>query len=156
MLEDDLNKVQNLLERKKNYQRCIKYLEPLVNTKQIQNHVTGQYENVEVREFAYIHRDQVGCALEWGRLDEKAEAELLPIFKKLLAEVEQEIAAVSINGVPGKEAEVKTMLSEEIQPMFRPTTTDVKRNKKNEPSSLTKWLVALLIGAILLVILSVL
>ena len=58
--------------------------------------------------------------------------------------------------IPGKESEVTTMLSEEIQPMFRPTTTDVKRNKKNEPSSLTKWLVALLIGAILLVILSVL
>lgn len=154
MIEDDLNKVQNLLERKKNYQRCIKYLEPLTNTKLIQNQVTGKYENVQVREFAYIHRNQDGCTLEWGFLDEKAETELLPIFKKLLAEVEQEIAAVSINGVSGKEADVKTMLSEEIQPMFRKPTGDEK--KGGEPKSLMKWLVALLIGAILMIILYVL
>lgn len=152
MLEDDINKVNNLLERKKNYQRCIKYLQPLTNTKLIQNHVTGKYEHVQVREFAYLHRDQPGCTLEWGLLDERVEAELLPIFKKLLVEVEQEIAAVSITGVSGKGATVKTMLSEEIQPMFK--APNIK--KKNEPTSLTKWLVALLIGVILMVVLYIL
>ena len=85
-------------------------------------------------------------------MDDRVYADLLPIFKKLLVEVEQEIAAVSITGVSGKGAAVKTMLSEEIQPMFK--APNIK--KKNEPTSLTKWLVALLIGVILMVVLYIL
>ncbi len=153
MLTDDLDKVNNLLERKRNYENCIKALRPHTCTKSILNYKTNTYETVEVRCFAQLDRIETNkSTYECGRLDEKAEALLLPVFERLLEEVEQEIAAVSINGIPGKESEVKTMLSEEIQPMFKePSSKDVK---KMPTPAWTKWLTALAIGFVLLLLLN--
>ena len=89
---------------------------------------------------------------EWGTLDERAEALLLPIFEQLLAEVNEEIAQVEINGVPDKKNHVKTMLSEEIQPMFKETQKEEKVS--DNPSTWVKWGIAIAIGFFLLLLLN--
>lgn len=153
MSQEDLDKVNNLLERKKNYERCIKHLKPYTTQKYITNYETKKTELKTVRCFAHLDREETGV-LEWGYLDEKAEARLLPVFEQLLAEVNQEIALVKIGGVPGKELEVKTMLSEEIQPMFQKPKEGESQKTVNS-SAATKWIVALAIGFLLLLFLNI-
>ncbi len=41
MLIDDLDEVKNLLERKRNYENCIKALKPFTGKKSIYNYKTG-------------------------------------------------------------------------------------------------------------------
>ncbi len=155
MLIDDLDEVKNLLERKRNYENCIKALKPFTGKKSIFNYKTGNYESISARCFAHLERVETNKGTyEWGTLDERAEALLLPIFEQLLAEVNEEIAQVEINGVPDKKNHVKTMLSEEIQPMFKETQKEEK--EKEHPSSLVKWVVALAIGVVVLLILNIL
>ena len=148
MLEDDIHEVQNLLERKKNYELCIKHLNPYNGLKVITNYKTGQNEAISARIFATISRYETG---KMAFLDEKAEALLLPIFKQLLDEVNKEIALVEVNGVPNKH--VKTMLSEEIQPMFKEPLKEEKENVN--PSAWVKWGVAIVIGIVLLLLLNI-
>ena len=56
MLEDDIHEVQNLLERKKNYELCIKHLNPYNGRKVITNYKTGQNEAISSSIFATIRR----------------------------------------------------------------------------------------------------
>lgn len=155
MLNDDLDKVKNLLERKRNYENCIKALKPFTGRKSIFNYKTGNYEPISARCFAHLERIETNKGTyEWGTLDEKAEALLLPIFEQLLAEVNEEIAQVKISGVPDEKKHVKTMLSEEIQPMFKEPQKEEK--EEGHPSSLVKWVVALAIGVVILLILNIL
>lgn len=155
MLIDDLDEVKNLLERKRNYENCIKALKPFTGKKSVFNYKTGNYESISARCFAHLERIETNKGTyEWGTLDERAEALLLPIFEQLLAEVNEEIAQVEINGVPDKKNHVKTMLSEEIQPMFKEPQKEEK--EKGHPSSLVKWIVALAIGVVVLLILNIL
>lgn len=152
MIEDELQKVQNLLERKRNYEICIKNLKPYQGEKVITNIKTGENERITARIFASICRfeTQTGPTAH-GYIDEKAEKLLLPIFEKLLVEVQQEIDAISINGVPGKEAEIKTMYSEEIQPMFR---ENHNKPKESESPKWVKWVIPIVIGFVLLLLLN--
>lgn len=153
MLIDDLDEVKNLLERKRNYENCIKALKPFTGKKSIFNYKTGNYESISARCFAHLERIETNKGTyEWGTLDERAEALLLPIFKQLLAEVNEEIAQVEINGVPDKKNHVKTMLSEEIQPMFKETQKEEKVS--DNPSTWVKWGIAIAIGFFLLLLLN--
>lgn len=155
MLNDDLDEVKNLLERKRNYENCIKALKPFTGRKSVFNYKTGNYEPISTRCFAHLERSETNKGTyEWGTLDERAEALLLPIFEQLLAEVNEEIALVKISGVPDKEKHVKTMLSEEIQPMFK--EPEKEENGKEQTSSLVKWVVALAIGVVILLVLNIL
>ena len=154
MLEDDLDKVKNLLERKRNYENCIKALKPFTGRKSIFNYKTGNYVHISARCFAHIDRSETNNGTyEWGTLDERAETLLLPIFEQLLEEVNQEIALVKINGVPDEKNHVKTMLSEEIQPMFKEPQKEVENGEKT--SGWVTWGVAFAIGFILLLLLNV-
>lgn len=155
MLENDLNEIQNLLERKRCYENCIKALKPFTGKKSVFNYKTGQYEMISARCFAHIERSETNNGTyEWGTLDERSEALLLPIFEQLLEEVNQEIAQVQINGVPDEKKHVKTMLSEEIQPMFKMPQKGKEPGVK--PSALVKWGVAIAIGFLLLLFMNLL
>lgn len=142
MLEDDLEKLNNLVSRKKNYESCIKCLSysegPLVVT----NRGTGHTDFINGRRFAMISRTETNST---GFIDEKAEPLMRAIFEQLLADVQKEIDAVELGNKPGKESEYKSFYTEVVNP-------NPKRFKKesNEPSTTTKWVIAIVIGFLLL------
>ncbi|MBR1550394.1 MAG: hypothetical protein IJ634_07125 [Bacteroidales bacterium] len=86
-----------------------------------------------------------------GFIDEKAEPIMRSVFEQLLAEVQKEIDAIELGNTPGKESEVKSFYTEVVNP-------DQERFKKeigNNPSSIVKWVIAILIGVCLLLALSI-
>ena len=143
MLESDIQKINNLLAQKKNYENCIKCLTYSEGPIVVTNRETGHTDFIDGRRFAMISRTETNST---GFIDEKAEPLLLPIFEQLLAEVQKEIDSIQLGSVPGKESEVKSFYTEVVSP-------DPKRFKKvdGNPSSLERWIVAIVIGVLLMV-----
>lgn len=146
MNENDLKRIENLMSRKRNYEQCIACLTPSNGPVVVTNPQSKHTEFINGRRFAMISRHETNSS---GILDEKAEALLLPVFKQLLDEVQKEIDAVSIGGMPGKESDVKSFYTEVVSP-------DINRFKKDSknPSEWTKWIIAILIGIGLIIALS--
>lgn len=142
MLEKDIKKLNNLVSRKQNYEKCIQCLKHSKGPLVVTNRETGHTDFIDGRRFAMISRTETNSI---GFIDEKAEPLMRAIFEQLLADVQKEIDAVELGGAPGKESEVKSFYTEVVAP-------DQERFKKesNEPSTTTKWVIAIVIGFLLL------
>ena len=146
MLEKDIKKINNLVSRKQNYEKCIKCLKHSTGPLVVTNRETGHTDFIDGRRFAMISRTETNSV---GFIDEKAEPLMLAIFEQLLADVQKEIDDIQLGSAPGKESEVKSFYTEVVNP-------DPERFKKDnsKPSSAAKWVIAILIGICLLIALS--
>jgi hypothetical protein len=142
MLEDDLEKLNNLVSRKKNYESCIKCLTHSQGPLVVTNRQTGHTDFIDGRRFAMISRTETNST---GFIDEKAEPLMRAIFEQLLADVQKEIDAVELGSKPGKESEYKSFYTEVVHPH-----PERFKKESDEPSTAMKWVIAIVIGFLLL------